>query len=244
VPATRADVLRLTPEPVYADAWRRRLEATCPVLPTDAVDVRSRLLVVVAHPDDETLALGATLADLSASGIEVHVVSLTSGEAAVAHVGTRVDGLAQRRRDELTDAGATLGLADCTALDLPDGRLAEHPGDAALAVRAAAERCRPDRIATLWRDDPHPDHRATSAAVAATCGPVGVDEFLLWAMHWTDPDDVPGEVLPVACGPQSRRARRTALSRYRSQIEPLAAALGPVLPPAVVTWPFECVVRP
>ena len=62
--------LRVTPGPVYAAAWSKRLLETPPVLPSDAVDLHGGqgLLVVVAHPDDETLALGATLADLAASG--------------------------------------------------------------------------------------------------------------------------------------------------------------------------------
>jgi LmbE family N-acetylglucosaminyl deacetylase len=230
---------------VHADGWRRRLDATAPLLPSDAIDVRTGevLLVVVAHPDDETLALGATLADLSASGVVVHVVSLTSGEAALDHVGEHVAGLAERRRRELQHAGAALGLASCTALDLPDSRLAEQPDACAAAVREAVQRHRPGRVATLWRQDPHPDHQAVSRAVLRVCGEESVDEFLLWTLHWTDPDIVAAPVHPVAAGRSAHRARRTALAGYRSQVEPLAAHLEPVLPASVADWSAECVVR-
>ena len=232
---------RVTPDPVHADAWARRLDAARPVLPADAVGVAAgdRLLVVVAHPDDETLALGGTLAELSAAGVHVQVVSLTSGEAALDHLGERVEDLAVRRREELQRAGQALGLAGCTALDLPDSRLADHPDRVRAAVRAAVDEHRPDRVATLWHADPHPDHRAVARAVLDVCGPDRVEEFLLW----TDPADVPGDVAPVARGEAARHARRTALEGYRTQVEPLAPHLGPVLPPAVVAWPHECVVR-
>ncbi len=238
--------VRVTPEPVHGTAWAQRLLDTPPVLPSDAVDLHGgqSLLVVVAHPDDETLALGATLADLVDSGVRVHVVALTSGEAALAHVGEHLPDLAAQRRDELDRAARVLGLAGCTALGLPDSRLAEHRAEVEAAVREAVERHRPDRVATLWREDPHPDHRAVSEAVHAVCEPGTVDEFLLWTVHWTDPDTVPHPVAPVATGGAARRARRAALREYRTQVEPLLPHLEPVLPAAVVAWPYECVVLP
>lgn len=236
--------VRVTPEPVHATAWTLRLLDTPPVLPSDAVDVRrgQTLLVVVAHPDDETLALGATLAELVASGVRVHVVALTAGEAALEHVGEHLPDLAAHRRAELDRAGSALGLTGCTTLGLPDSRLAEHREHVEAAVRSAVEQHRPDRVATLWREDPHPDHRAVSEAVHAVCDPGTVAEFLLWTVHWTDPDSVTGPVAPVATGPAARTARRAALREYRTQVEPLLPHLEPVLPPAVVAWPHECVV--
>ncbi|MCW2837686.1 MAG: bifunctional family deacetylase/class SAM-dependent methyltransferase [Marmoricola sp.] len=237
-------LVRVTPPPVHGPAWARRLLDIPPVLPSDAVDLHGgqSLLVVVAHPDDETLALGATLADLVASGVRVHVVALTAGEAALEHVGEHLPELAARRRHELDRAGIALGLTDCTTLALPDSRLAEHQAEVETAVREAVERHRPDRVATLWREDPHPDHRAVSESVHAVCEPGTVDEFLLWTVHWTDPDRVPHPVAPVAAGGSARRAREAALREYRTQVEPLLPHLEPVLPAAVVAWPYECVV--
>lgn len=242
---TRTVPIRLTPDSVHAGRWRDRLAHVPPLAPAEAVPVRAGdvLLVVVAHPDDETLGLGATLAELAAGGVEVHVVSLTAGEAALDHVGEHLPDLAQRRRAELAAAGAALGVAGCTALGLPDGRLAEHRTRTEDAVRAAVERVRPDRVATLWRHDPHPDHRAASEAVAVVCEAAVVTEFLLWAVHWTDPADVSEHVAPVAAEAAAREARRAALAGYRTQVEPLAPRLEAVLPASVVDWPHECVVR-
>ncbi|MEO5709026.1 MAG: PIG-L family deacetylase [Nocardioidaceae bacterium] len=238
--------VRVTPSPLHGTAWSLRLLDTPPVLPDDAVDLHSgqTLLVVVAHPDDETLAMGATIADLAASGVRVHVVSLTSGEAALDHVGEHVPDLAARRRDELDRAGAALGITGCKTLDLPDGHLADDPDAVLEAVRTEVARHRPDRVATLWRQDPHPDHREVSEAVHAVCADGTVDEFLLWSLHWTDPAAVPERIAPVATGAAARTARHAALKEYRSQTQPLLPRLAPVLPPAVVAWSHECVVIP
>jgi hypothetical protein len=51
-------------------------------------------------------------------------------------------------------------------------------------------------------------------------------------------------VVPVSRDPASRRAKRAAIACYRSQTEPLAAGLEAVLPPAVLSFPHEYVVRP
>ena len=41
---------------------------------------RFKLLAVLAHPDDESLGFGGTLAKYSAEGVETHLVTATRGE--------------------------------------------------------------------------------------------------------------------------------------------------------------------
>ena len=244
MPESSTALVRLTPASVHAEQWCGRLDRTPLVQPSEAVAVRRGqvLLAVVAHPEDETLAMGGTLASLAAEGVEVHVLCLTSGEAVLDHVGEHLPHLADRRRQELRDAIAALGLAGCTVLGLPDGRLGEHAADAEAAVRTAVRRLDPAAVATLWHDDPHPDHRAASAAASTACVDLAVTEFLLWAVHWTDPADVIDDVAPVRLDTQAQDARSAAMARYRSQVDPLLPHLEAVLPPSVVGWPHECVV--
>ncbi len=238
----------VTPGSTYAGQWRRRL-ATSPVLsPRAALDVArgDTVVVAVAHPDDETLAMGAALARLARDGVHVHLVVMTAGEAALDHVGVQVPGLAARRRGELTAAAAALGAVSSDVVGLPDGELAGH-GDAMDAVlRTAVEERGARCLATLWRHDPHPDHQAVSRAagrVAASTAAV-LSEFGLWTTHWTDPEDVRDEVVLVESGEQPVLAKREALSCYRSQSEPLTAHVEAVLPSDVLGWPHEYVVRP
>ncbi len=39
-----------------------------------------KLMCVLAHPDDETLGIGSTLARYAAESIEIHIVTATRGE--------------------------------------------------------------------------------------------------------------------------------------------------------------------
>jgi LmbE family N-acetylglucosaminyl deacetylase len=45
-----------------------------------AMRATRRLMAVLAHPDDESLGVGGTLATYAASGVEVALVTATRGE--------------------------------------------------------------------------------------------------------------------------------------------------------------------
>jgi LmbE family N-acetylglucosaminyl deacetylase len=236
----------VTPPSRYVDAWARRLR-TCPPVPATSLcpDDGASVLAVVAHPDDEVLAMGATLAAVGRR-VPVDVLCLTDGEAAVRHVGVDVPGLAGARQRELAEAGRRLGARSTASGHLPDGGLSEHLAAAAALVREHVAERGPGRVLTLWRQDPHPDHRAAGlvAARAAAEAEVPLTELPLWSLHWTDPDAVGEEVRPVVVGLSARRARRAALAAYPSQTAPLTPDLGPVLPASVVGSEQECVVVP
>lgn len=243
-PESRA---RVTPPSTYGAVWRDRLDLVAPVAPHAAFGVGrgDRVLVVTAHPDDETLAMGAALAALAADGVEVHVVSLTAGEAALDHVGRRVDGLARRRRQELQRAAHALGARSALALDLPDGALDGAADAAHRAVTEAVGCTDPARLITLWRGDSHPDHGATARAVlsVARLSGIAVVELPLWAVHWADPDDVTYDVVPLDAGATAWWAKARALASYTSQTSRLADDVEPVLPGEVLAWPYECVIH-
>ena len=99
-----------------------------------------RLLFVHAHPDDETISTGVSLAHHAARGDEVHVLTCTLGEegevipAALAHLeGADGDPLGPYRRGEL---GRALRLLGVTGHLLGAGMLAPG-GLLAAPVRAA-----------------------------------------------------------------------------------------------------------
>jgi LmbE family N-acetylglucosaminyl deacetylase len=133
-----------------------------------------RLLGVFAHPVDETICAGGTLAKYAGAGAEVHVVSLTQGGAGQirdAGAATRATLRAVRER-ELEAAGKELGLTRTRCLDHPDGGLSEIDGE--VLVGLAAEllgEVGPDVVITFGPDGftGHPDHVAVGAAVTAAC---------------------------------------------------------------------------
>ncbi len=85
-----------------------------------------RLLLVHAHPDDETITTGATMAKYVAEGAHVTLVTCTLGEEGeiippeLAHLAADRDGgLGEHRIGELTDAMRALGVADFRFLGGP-----------------------------------------------------------------------------------------------------------------------------
>jgi LmbE family N-acetylglucosaminyl deacetylase len=122
-----------------------------------------------AHPDDETLLTGGTLARAAAEGHRVVLVTATLGEAGLA---ASRDALGSRRRSELLQAAAALGCARVETLGYADsgldaaapastGRFADAPVDEAAA--RLAEILREERAEVLTGYDAnggygHPDH--------------------------------------------------------------------------------------
>src|SRR5262245_34506691 len=80
------------------------------------------LLCLVAHPDDETILCGGTLALLASRGVEVHVASLTRGEGG--DLGepplTDREHLGQLREQEMVCAVGKLGGKSLTFLGYVD----------------------------------------------------------------------------------------------------------------------------
>ena len=97
-----------------------------------------RLLLVHAHPDDETIGQGATMAKYVAEGRHVTLVTCTAGEMGeilvpgLEHLAAdRDDTLGEHRRGELADAMAALGVTDHRFLGgfgtYRDSGMAWHP---------------------------------------------------------------------------------------------------------------------
>ena len=87
--------------------------------PSPIGTAQRRLLLVHAHPDDETIGTGATMAKYAAAGAHVTLVTCTLGEegevlvAGLAHLASdKDDDLGQHRIGELADACAALGVVD------------------------------------------------------------------------------------------------------------------------------------
>ncbi len=87
----------------------------------------ARILLVHAHPDDETINNGATMAMYAALGAHVTLVTCTRGEEGevlvpeLAHLASmHEDSLGKHREGELADAMAALGINDFRFLGAPD----------------------------------------------------------------------------------------------------------------------------
>jgi LmbE family N-acetylglucosaminyl deacetylase len=137
--------------------------------------VRGAIVAVVAHPDDESLIAGGTLALAARAGARAVAVSLTRGENGPISDSQLCspESLARVRAAELDRAARMLGLDWATCLTYPDGELpwVDHAAAAAELADLLA-RLVPDVVLTFGEDGlyGHPDHTATAEIVARAIG--------------------------------------------------------------------------
>jgi LmbE family N-acetylglucosaminyl deacetylase len=140
-----------------------------------------RLMVVAPHPDDESLATAGLVLAARAVGASVRIVYMTSGQnnpwAQLVNEGRWPRSLADRerwgarRRREVLDALAVLGLRSCDAvfLDFPDQRLTDllvsGAAEPISALTTALDAWCPTVVAAPAPGDRHPDHNSSAVLV-------------------------------------------------------------------------------
>lgn len=117
----------------------------------------------MAHPDDESFAIGGTLAKYVVQGANVDLIVATRGEAGVP--GKRSWEAGEIRESELRRACLNLGIRMLEFLGFIDGRLDEVPDEKAVGrLVEKMQRLRPDVVITFGPEgiSGHPDHVAVS----------------------------------------------------------------------------------
>lgn len=216
-----------TPEQVW------RSDARWASVPTVSLPPeRSRLVVLAAHPDDETLGAAGLLALASRAGWSVDVVAATDGESSHPDSPTHTSQqLAARRRAEARHAvGLLAPEAGLHPLGLPDSGLAAHV-ETVIEQLVDVIGADGDRtlLVTTWAKDGHTDHEAASRAarVAAWRTDALVWEFPVWWWSWSAPDAAPWPDLRRLPLPDDVRALKArALAAHVSQVAPLSHAAG------------------
>lgn len=126
-----------------------------------------RILLLLAHPDDETFGPGGTIAKYANEGVEVYLATATKGQAGM--VGnpplTDREHLGEVRAAELLCAAEVLGIRRVAFLGFADGQLVSTPRSR--LVEKAVEQIRWIRPQVLIGFGPegvsrHPDHMVMS----------------------------------------------------------------------------------
>lgn len=192
----------------------------------------SRVLVLAAHPDDESLGAGGLLATCAATGLDAALVVVTDGEGSHPGSPTHDPGaLASRRRRELTGAAAALGLPTTavTFLGLPDGAVADHADEVVAAVVDRVGDGRDCLVVAPYRADGHPDHEAAGRCAAAAAHRTGavLAEYPIWLWHAGDATDLPlRSMARFPLSDRARAAKRAAIASHASQVEALSDQPG------------------
>jgi LmbE family N-acetylglucosaminyl deacetylase len=134
------------------------------------------LLVVMAHPDDESMGCGGLILRHTRAGIPTHLICATHGEKGWMGkpLGAKEEDLAEIRFTELEAAAAALALSGVELWDYPDGGVnKEDQQEITQRIWEEIKRLRP-RAVVGWGPDGaygHPDHIAigscTDTAVSA-----------------------------------------------------------------------------
>jgi LmbE family N-acetylglucosaminyl deacetylase len=200
--------------------------------------------IIAAHPDDEVLGAGGTMALLAAAGVRLRLIAVTDGEAS--HPGADPAVLGRVRTAETAAALAALGAgsAEVIRLRFPDTGLAAREGELAGVLR---EQCAGFEVCLApWDGDAHADHEA--AGRAARRAGLPVLSYPIWMWHWAVPADarVPwhrARQIPLPAAVTARK--RSAIGAFRSQLTGRGGA-GPVLPAGIVahfTRPQEVLLK-
>ncbi|SDJ47832.1 N-acetylglucosaminyl deacetylase, LmbE family [Frankineae bacterium MT45] len=195
----------------------------------------THLVVLAAHPDDETLGVGGLLHAASQRQLPITVLIASDGEASHPNSPSHQPGELSRIRQRETAAAMDVLAPAATLrhLHLPDGHLTEHQPALVDALEQAVGIDTDTWLLSTWLDDGHPDHAAAARAarmVAAHRSATRLFEYPIWFWHLADPEDSPPAFVNVVhrfdLTPSDRRARADALAQYPSQTHPLSDQPG------------------
>lgn len=125
------------------------------------------VLVVAAHPDDEVLGPGGTIARHVKAGDEVHIVVLADGATS-----RYADGMDSVLADAARACGEVLGATSVRVRALPDQRLDGMALlDVVREIEPIVDAVRPTTVYTHFPDDVNADHGVVSRATWTACRP-------------------------------------------------------------------------
>jgi LmbE family N-acetylglucosaminyl deacetylase len=203
--------------------------------PPLVLDGVRRVVVVAAHPDDESLGAGGLLATAHERGLEIDLVLLTAGELSHPRSPTHSRAqLAQRRLGEAKDALCAVAPgAAVTMLALGDGTVADSEAAVAARLVDLIGDGELTLLAAPWRHDGHPDHEAAgrAAAVAARRTDAALVEYPVWWWHWGTPGDAPwAAIRRLQLSDRARACKHLAIAAHTSQVESLSSEPGDEVP--------------
>lgn len=205
------------------------------------------IAVVAAHPDDEVLGCGGTLARAAAEGRAVHVLLVADGETSRARSSEKI-GLPEMvaaRKAAAEKACGVLACASVSFLDLPDNRL---DGLELLAlvqpIEAFLEQHRPSTVMTHHAGDVNIDHRVVHDAVITACRPQPrhpVKELLFFEIpsstEWRPPTSAetfhPNWFVDVSA---TLEVKLQALNAYQTELRPFPHPRSKEAVKALAQW--------
>jgi len=127
-----------------------------------------KVLVFVAHQDDETIGCGGTIAKWSSQGAEVHVCFMTDGSTGFEQNSGLKQDITSIRMQESSHACSLLGVKSSYTLGLPCQQVSNDMITFHKVIKEI-RRVKPDIVITHCDTCKHRDHRMTSEIVRESC---------------------------------------------------------------------------
>lgn len=132
-----------------------------------------KVLVIAAHPDDEVLGMGGTIAKYTSRGDEVAILIVTDGSTSQYRDDARLQDILRAKRAETDRCAAILGVKKVFYGELPDMRLDVTPHVKINgAIENAVKEFRPSVVFTHFVGDVNIDHRKVYESTLVACRPV------------------------------------------------------------------------
>lgn len=189
------------------------------------------VLVLAAHPDDEVLGVGGTIARHALAGDQVHIVIAAEGATArdpVRNAGSRREELEQLKNASQR-AAQELGAASVRFLGFPDNRCdSVDLLDLVKAVEAAMVDLRPSTVYVHHAGDLNIDHRLLHEAAVTACRPLPAQTAVrvlafetASSTEWAPPGSQPAFAPNVFVNIKPHWEKKlAALRAYRQEMRP------------------------
>lgn len=131
--------------------------------------MNKKILVVAAHPDDEVLGCGGTMARHAKNGDKVHIVFMSDGVNSRENVKYNEE---NERREYAKKASEILGAQTPKFFDFPDNMMDAVPLlEIVKELEVYIQELQPNIVYTHYKGDLNIDHQITYQAVMTACRP-------------------------------------------------------------------------
>jgi len=129
-----------------------------------------KILIFAAHPDDEVIGCGGTIAKLKKNGNDIFVCFIADGESS--RNVKNLNELIRKRKKAAQKSATILGVKEIFFCDLPDNRLDTMSRLSIVKlVEKYISKIKPHTVFTHFYEDLNIDHQIVSKAVITACRP-------------------------------------------------------------------------
>lgn len=133
----------------------------------------NKVLVIAAHPDDEVLGCGGTIAKLSAEGVECHLLIVTDGSSSQYRDSDHLQEIIEAKKLETKGCADLLGFKSIHYGELPDMKLDKTPHIVInQVIEKVIEEVQPDTVFTHFWGDVNRDHQEVYKSTPVAVRPV------------------------------------------------------------------------